>query len=142
MLNKKNITTFFLSIIIFSSLNALELTYINNKQYIKHEYDMADYVPHSNGIGEVFIDKFNSNKSIVELYFFTSTYKMYYHINFTDNFFDGYAERTEYMTQYDTGHATTIEFEKFNGDILMLDKDNFLSKKYIQIAWEILQESK
>ena len=67
---------------------------------------------------------------------------MYYHINFTDNFFDGYAERTEYMSQYDTGNATTIEFEKFNGDILMLDKDNFLSKKYIQIAWEILQESK
>ena len=103
---------------------------------------MADYVPKSNGRGEVLIDKLDSNKSIVELYFFTSAYKMYYYISFADKFFDGYAERTDYMSHYDTENAITSEFEKFNGNILMIDKENFLSKKIIQIAWEIFQESK
>lgn len=93
MLNKKIIIVL---LVFLSCMNIFSLKkYSEVKDYKKFEYDLADYVSNANGIGEVYMNAEKTDNH-VELYFYSSLYKIHYSITFSDRKFSGYAEKFTY----------------------------------------------
>ena len=135
MLNKKILIVL---LVFLSCMNIFSLKkYSELSGYTKFEYDLADYISNANGIGEVYINTERTDNQ-VELYFYSSLYKIHYSITFSDRKFSGYAEKFTYIEPYVIDNAERKKIESFEGDIENIEELKFISAKYIQLAYKLL----
>lgn len=140
MLNKrKNICLLFLCAL--CNLYGLNSYKTNKDNYKKIEYDLADYISHADGYGEVYINNQNEKDTIVELYFFTSLYKGHYYFQFFENNFEGFFEKYLYKEQYELELSTKEVVEEFEGNIFDISKLSNQTQKYLTLSVELIKES-
>jgi len=140
MLNKSKLL-FVLFLLIMTNIYSKSLVLNNEKNYLKFEYDLADYLANVNGRGEVFINELNTNDCFVEMYFYTSMYQVHYYITFTEYDFKGFSEKTTYNEPYNVENSTKECIEVFDGKKAEISKQSETSSKYIFLALKLVEES-
>lgn len=139
ILNKKMILILcFFSIFQFFAISRNNV----DREFSKFEYDLADYLPHIDGRADVQICKSNKDKAIVDMYFYTSLYKVHYFIEVFSDSLNGYSEKIIYENPYDSSKNTKHErLEEFSCNSTDLKDLSSNTRKYIELALDLIKES-
>lgn len=113
----------------------------SSKEYHKDEYDLADYLPHVNGRGVVYINKSDENDCYVEMFFYTSMYQIQYCIAFTRHDYKGFSEQISYNDPYVIEGAKRDSSRFFEGKRDEIPIQSGTDIKYVNLALELLNES-
>ncbi len=112
------------------------------KEYHQYEYDLADYLPHADGRGVVYINKSDENDCYVEMFFYTSMYQVHYHIVFTKQDYKGFSQQIYYTEPYGIEEAKQEVPRFFEGKRDVIPMQSGADMKYVNLALELLEESR
>lgn len=138
MLNKGKLF-FILILLLIPSLFAKEIDEnINYDLYKKYTFDLADYMPHANGVVIIYKNKDETARDIVKVYYYSSMYKIQYYININNEYIEGYCEKVEYVEPYTVEGSKIIKIEEFSGKIHKISGLSGLTEKTLDLIYLLL----
>lgn len=142
MLNKGKFF-FILILLLIPSLFAKEIDEnINYDLYKKYTFDLADYMPHANGVAIIYKNKDETARDIVKVYYYSSMYKIQYCININNEYIEGYCEKVEYVEPYTVEGSKIIKIEEFSGKIHKISGLSGLTEKTLDLIYLLLVDLK
>lgn len=142
MLNKGKFF-FILILLLIPSLFAKEIDEnINYDLYKKYTFDLADYMPHANGVAIIYKNKDETDRDIVKVYYYSSMYKIQYCININNEYIEGYCEKVEYVEPYTVEGSKIIKIEEFSGKVQKISGLSGLTEKTLDLIYSLLVDLK